>query len=342
MPLTLPSGERIPVLVLLAATALAIYVCYLLARPFLPSIVWALAFAVAAQPLHRWLDQRIRRPNLSAGIAVAIVAVIVVAPALYVTQSFGHEVAKGIEWLDSEGATELWQLALERYPRLVSLASWLAGDLGEGGEGQTSGVASVLTGSARVVTQLLVTFFALFYFFRDRQRILSTLRSLVPLSSAETEAIFTRVTHTIHATVYGTLVVAMAQGTLGGLMFWILDIPAPLLWGVVMALLAVVPVLGAFIVWVPATVYLALQGSWGQAALLAVWGLFVISLVDNLLYPILVGKRLRLHTLPVFFAIVGGILLFGSAGVVLGPVILAVTWALLELWRGRSLERGAA
>ena len=121
-------------------------------------------------------------------------------------------------------------------------------------------------------------------------------------------------------------------------MFWVLGLPAPLLWGAVMALLAIVPVLGAFAVWVPAALFLALAGSWGKAIVLTIWGAGVVSLIDNLLYPILVGRRLRLHTLPVFIAIVGGILLLGSAGLILGPPTLAVTVALVDIWRRRTAQ----
>lgn len=102
-----------------------------------------------------------------------------------------------------------------------------------------------------------------------------------------------------------------------------------------MALLAIVPVLGAFVVWVPAAIYLLLAGEWGKAIILTVWGSVVIGLIDNLLYPVLVGTRLRLHTALVFVAVVGGLFVFGAAGLVLGPVILVVTQALIDLWRRR-------
>jgi predicted PurR-regulated permease PerM len=108
------------------------------------------------------------------------------------------------------------------------------------------------------------------------------------------------VADTIHATVFGTLTVAAVQGVLGGLIFWWLGLPAPILWGAVMALLAIVPVLGAFVVWLPVAIFLAASGQWGQAVILALWGTVVVGLIDNLLYPMLVGKRLRLHTVPVF------------------------------------------
>ncbi|MBC8145153.1 MAG: AI-2E family transporter, partial [bacterium] len=125
------------------------------------------------------------------------------------------------------------------------------------------------------------------------------------------------------------------QGTLGGLMFWWLGLPLPLLWGVVMGLLAIVPILGAFVIWVPAAIFLVMQGDIWQAVVLAVWGTVVIGLVDNLLYPALVGNKLRLHTLPVFFSIVGGLFVFGACGLIIGPVVLAVADGLVDVWRLR-------
>jgi predicted PurR-regulated permease PerM len=129
------------------------------------------------------------------------------------------------------------------------------------------------------------------------------------------------------------------QGTLGGIVFWLLGLPAPLLWGFAMFLLSLVPTLGAFVVWVPATAYLALSGSLGKAAILAAWGLGVVATIDNLLYPFLVGTRLRLHTLTAFVAVVGGVFAFGASGLVIGPVVVAVALALAPLWRRRTRRR---
>ena len=336
------SRERALAFVLLVATALAVYLCYRLTRPFLSALAWALALAVVAHPLHNWLECRLRWANLAAGVAVGLVAVAIVAPTAFLTQRLGREVAQGVEWLQSEYTAGHWRAALERHPRLASVLSWLGEDIDVGGAAErlsstlSATISSVLTGSVWAIAELLITFFALFYFFRDQRPALRVLRSLVPLSEAESEEVFRRVADTIYATVYGTLAVALVQGLLGGLMFWVLGLPAALLWGAVMALLAIVPVLGAFVVWVPAALFLALAGSWGKAVLLTIWGAGVVSLIDNLLYPILVGRRLRLHTLPVFIAIVGGILLLGSAGVILGPVTLAVTVALVDIWRRRT------
>jgi predicted PurR-regulated permease PerM len=248
--------ERVLALTLILATVIAFYVCYRLARPFLPAIAWALALAVVAHPLHEWIAGRIRHANIAAGLAVFAVSVAIVAPALFVGERLTREAVKAVEMLKEESATEVWRATLERNPSIAPVLHWIEEQIDvRGGVQQAaatfnSRLSSLVTGSVWTVIQLLITLFALFFFFRDRRAILYSLRRLVPLSDAETDKVFSRVTDTVYATIYGTLVVAIIQGALGGLMFWLLGLPAPFLWGVVMALVAVVPVLGAFVVWV--------------------------------------------------------------------------------------------
>jgi predicted PurR-regulated permease PerM len=334
--------ERLLVLTLLAATAVAFYLCYLIARPFLSALAWALALAIIAHPLHDWIAHRLRHPNLAAALTVVIVIFAVVAPTIFAAQQIVREAADSVQTLQTE--QEQWRRVIERNPRLDPILRWAEQqiNLQEAArrveEALVARASSLVKGSVWMAAELLITFFFLFYFLRDRRAVMKSFRSLVPLSDAETDEVFGRVFDTIYATVYGTIAVALVQGFLGGLIFWWLGLPAPLLWGTVMALLAIVPVLGAFVIWLPAAVFLALEGSWGRALILMAWGGIVISLIDNWLYPVLVGKRLRIHTVPVFIAIVGGLILFGAAGLILGPVLLAVAVALVEVWQRRTVK----
>jgi predicted PurR-regulated permease PerM len=205
-----------------------------------------------------------------------------------------------------------------------ALTAWLTGIM-----------ASLARESVLQVIGMVLTLYLLFFFLRDRHAILASIEALSPLGRADAARMFRDVDDTVHATIYGTLIVALVQGTLGGLMFWWLGLPAPLLWGVVMGLLAIVPVLGAFIVWVPAALFLLLDGSGLKALVLTVWGAVVVGGIDNVLYPMLVGRRLKLHTLLAFISIVGGLIVFGSSGLILGPVIFAITRALLAIWTRR-------
>lgn len=334
------SRERALALVLAAMTALAVYLCYIIAYPFLPSMAWALALAIIAHPLHAQIASRVQREGLAAAISVALITFVIVGPTLLVTQQLAQQAAQGLQ--QAQKMPTSMQALAKRHPRLAPAVKWVQQRMDVPAEAQqlaknvASRVPGFVSGSFWIAAQLLITLFVLFFFLRDRRSAVGYVRSLMPLSNSETNEMFGRIADTIYATVYGTVVVALVQGTLGGLMFWWLGLPLPLLWGAVMALLAIVPVLGAFVVWVPAAIFLALSGNWVKALILAAWGGIVISMVDNLLYPILVGKRLRMHTLPVFLAIVGGLHAFGAAGLILGPVVLAVTDGLFDIWRRRT------
>jgi predicted PurR-regulated permease PerM len=342
------SRERVLALILISTTAIVFYLCYLISRPFLPALAWAVALAVLTYPLYRWIAGRISRPNIAAAVSVLIVTLVIVGPSAFVVHQLGSEIAGAVDFITNEAETGRWRIMIKRNPSLAPAAKWieqhidLRGEVQRAAEAITSRIPSFLTGSAWALAELLITLFVLFYLFRDKQRVLDAVRHVLPLSDTEVQEMFSRISDTIYATVYGTVVVALVQGVLGGLMFWWLGLPTPMLWGVVMALLAIVPVLGAFVVWVPAAIFLALEGNWGKALILTAWGGGVIALIDNLLYPILVGTKLRLHTVPVFIAIIGGLTVFGAAGVILGPVVFAVTLGLIDVWRRRTAHGRAA
>ncbi len=336
------SRSHVQILVLIAATALGIYLCYRLAQSFLAAIGWALALAVLFTPLHRWIELRLKRPNLAATVTILVVGLIVVVPATFVGQRLIMESARGAEIIKTKVESGEWRRAIQAQPRLAGVIDWverkvdLPGTIKDIATWLTATAGSILKGSVVQMIGFCLTFYLLFYFLRDRRAALQSLKSFSPLSGPEMNRLFGRVGDTIHATVYGTLAVSAVQGLLGGLMFWWLGLPVPLLWGVVMGLLAVVPVLGAFVVWIPAALFLALEGNWGKALILTLWGGGVVAGIDNLLYPILVGNRLKMHTVLAFISVVGGLIVFGPSGIILGPVTLTFTLVLLETWRSRT------
>jgi predicted PurR-regulated permease PerM len=338
------SRNQLSAAVLLVSTALLFYACYLMARPFLPAMAWALALAIVAHPAHCWIARRVSKPGLAAALGVVLVALIIVAPAGLVVHTMVGKAAETLQVLQGGEVERAVDRAAQSNPRLGHIWGWLKsrGNAGSALD-QVTGLAgttlkSIVGGSTWGVVTFLVAFLLLFYFWRDRALFTGFIRHFLPLSDQETDRLFSRLRDTVYASIYGTLVVAAVQGALGGLMFWWLGLPAPLLWGVVMALLSVIPVLGAFVIWIPAAIFLAMQGHWGKAIILTLWGTLVVGLIDNLLYPILVGKRLRLHTVPVFLGIVGGLIVFGASGLVLGPVIVALTDAVLNIWRCRTAQ----
>ena len=335
------SRDHVQTLVLMMGTAFGVYLCYGLATPFVPALAWALALAVLFTPFQRWLESRIKHPSLAAMVSVLVIGLVVLGLVIFVGQRLVQEAAHGAQFIMDKVESGEWRHALEGHPRLVPLADWmerqnLPATVKTVAGWMTTTGSTFVKGSVVELMGLFLTFYLLFFFLRDRRAVLELLRSLSPLSAGEMDHLFDRVRDTIFATVYGTAAVSAVQGLLGGLMFWWLGLPAALLWGVIMALLAVVPMLGAYVVWVPAALFLAIEGSWGKALILAVWGGVIIGISDNLLRPVLVGNRLKLHTVLVFMSVVGGLILFGPTGLILGPVTLTVTTVLLEVWRSRA------
>ncbi len=339
------SRPHVHALVLMAVTVGGLYLCFRMASPFLPALAWALALALLLAPLQRRLEPKLHSPGLAAGMLVLLAALMVLLPAMLVGNRLLEEASGGADAVRALVESGQWRRNLEAYPLLAPAAEWTERqfDVPDTVNAITSWltgtVASLARESVLQVIGMALTLYLLFYFLRDRRSILASIASLLPLASADTARMFNSVDDTVHATVYGTLIVAMVQGTLGGLMFWWLGLPAPLLWGVLMGLLAVVPVLGAFIVWIPAALFLLLDGTGGKALILVLWGSIVVGGIDNVLYPMLVGRRLKMHTLLAFVSIVGGLIVFGSSGLILGPLIFAITRFLLEVWIRRHAPR---
>lgn len=325
-------------LALSVASVAGIFLCILIAWPFLGALTWALTLAILFSPLHARIDKIVRRPNIAALLSTAIVVVVVVVPAEFVVQRLITEAAFGIQSLQARVESGELQAFLDSHPALAPFGIWI--DRKFDLPSMMSSIATwfsnlgaiFVTGSLLQALEVLITFYLLFYFLRDRLAAKTMIMAWLPLTQPETEQLLRRVAETVHATVYGTLAVAAVQGTLGGLMFWVLGLPTPLLWGLVMGLLSIVPVLGAFIVWIPPAILLILDGSWVRALILAAWGGIVVGGIDNVLRPMFVGTRLRLHTIPAFISIIGGLLLFGAPGFILGPLAATMTMLVGEFW----------
>lgn len=333
-----PAPSRSGTLALAAGAIGGFVLCIMLAAPFAGALTWALTLAILFAPLQRRLELALRNRSAAALLTVAIASIMVTAPAALVIERLVREAATSAAFIQSHlasGTLEVppivhWAMQQVDLKAMITRLTNLVSTMG----------ASFLRGSLAQVIEIVLTFYILFFFLRDREAAQIALRGVLPLNPSQTEHMFTRTIDTVHATIYGTVMVSALQGILGGLMFWALGLNAPLLWGVVMGLLSLVPVLGAFIVWIPEAIFLALDGHEAKAIVLTLWGAFVVGTIDNVLRPILVGNRLRLHTVPSFISIIGGLILFGPPGFVLGPLIVSITLVLFEALRARTSNGG--
>lgn len=331
-------GGNAQTILLLLATGLAAYICYLMAMPFLPALVWALALAVLFTPLQVWLETKLKYASLAALMSVLTISSLVIVPALFVGQQLAIQAVSGAQLIETKVESGEWRRLLNTQPSLSPIIEKIEQQINLPETVKTftlwvsNSAGSLIKGSIFQLIGFIITIYLLFFFLRDRQSAKQHLSNFLPLSIKQSQQIFKQIGDTIHAIVYGTLAVAAVQGCLGGLMFWWLGLPAPLLWGLMMGFLAIVPILGSSIIWLPAALFLALEGNWLQATILVLWSMLVVGTIDNLLRPIFVGNRLKQHTLLVFMSLVGGLILFGSSGLILGPIVLAITIFLISIW----------
>ena len=322
-------------------TALSLGICVVLLLPFLPAITWSITLAIVIQPVYRRLPFP-QYSGVSAALAVLAVTLLIVAPLLTLGFQAAHEAMKALQGLRGEELLTQWQVLLDAHPVIANALVWLQHQFNlkqqvqRLAESLGDALPAFIGGSFSIVMQLLITLFVLFFLLRDRLQMVQWLRAQSPLTDRETAFIFKKVEDCIQATVVGHMFVCLIQGILGGVMMEILGLPFAVLWGAVMSLFALIPTLGAPVVWIPAAVMLILQGSLGKGLILIAWGVLVIGTIDNILYPIFVGRKVTLHTVPILFSYLGGIVLFGFSGLVLGPVIVMLTWAFLEIWRCRT------
>lgn len=328
---------------LLVVTAVALYLNWLMLVPFIGVLAWSTVLVIVFYPFHKRLLARTNSPGWSAALSCLLVIVMILLPLTLVTlavvneaSNLTHKLQAGGDLLDPNspvtGPAVRW---LGQYVNLDQLRSQefivervrsLSGQIASRTLGFVGGVVGA-------IVQVFFIIFTMYYLFRDGERVREGLRNILPLEQAQSQEIFLRMRDVISASVYGVLIIAFIQGALGGLAFWVLGLPSPLLWSVVMTLLSLIPMAGAFIVWVPAAIYLAATGAYVKAGLLTAWGALVIGSADNFLRPKLVGDKTRLHELLIFFSVLGGLQVFGVLGLVLGPVVVAVTLALLDVFR---------
>lgn len=335
--------ERRSFLILLAAVTIAFG--YIL-EPFWSAIFWACAVAVIFSPLQSVLSVKLgERPNTNALITLTICMLIVVIPVILLSTAFVQEGIQLYQRIDS-GEIDPKQMLIElrdAFPIVDTILVELGinpNDIREQLSSAIQAASKFLAKETLVIGQNAFSFFVsvalmmylTFFLLRDGSKLKELLIKALPIGDEREHALFQKFVEVTRATVKGNLVVAVVQGALGGIIFWILDIPAPLLWGVIMAFLSLIPAVGAALVWFPASLYLYATGAWISATVLVAYGAIIIGLADNVLRPILVGRDTKLPDYVVLFSTIGGISLFGINGFVIGPLVAALFMAMWQIF----------
>jgi len=318
----------------------ALALCLLMLRPFLPATVGAIVLATVTNRPYRWLLKKVGSPTWAASIATSFVTLSIIVPALFLAQVISQYLLTAAGMVQDGTLQRVVNECLDHYPQLaymlrhssemvpLSQAAERAADF------LSTNFVTFLGNSVAALTQTVIMLFFLFFLFRDDRDCIRFVSALMPMTESDAQHLITRIDETIRATFLGNFLVAAIQGLLAGIIFAALGIPDATVLGVLVAAAAIFPYFGAYVIWFPVVVYFAMSGHWIKAVILCTVGTLIISTLDNFLYPILVGARLRQHPISVFLSLLGGIWLFGVSGLVLGPVIFSVAEVLLTIWNG--------
>jgi predicted PurR-regulated permease PerM len=338
--------QRSTTLLFYAWIVLLGYLLYQVFEPFLRTLAWAAIFAAFFHSRHKQIESRFGK-TWAASISTSAVALIIVVPFVLLLIAFVEEATQTLGSIDFEGGgsrglerVQRWWGVLQRQrfgrdiPDLNVIlkmgTSRVAGFV-------TQGAGLLARSIAVVIVNVIIMLFALFFFFRDGDAIMSRLRRVLPFDPSFREGRIRETAELIKVSISSGLIVALVQGAMGGLTFALLGLGAPVFWGVTMAFFSLLP-LGAWIVWLPVAAWLLLTGEIGRGVTLLIIGAGGISLIDNFLRPMLLAGRTQMNGLLVFISLLGGIAAFGLIGLVLGPVIMATAISFVDAYATERRE----
>ena len=329
---------------LMALTAGALYLAYIIYRPFLKALFLALVLTIAFWPLYKWIARRVHGGNLRALITTTAVVLVIMLPLMlisfrlvseavslygFISQKVGGTWSGNFAWLNDavgriaeQTGIPTAQLKSTVTGRVQDLGSWLVGMAGW-----------AASGFAQQVGSAILTLLIMFFFLRDSEKYTRSLTEMLPLPPGRVQQLAATLRETVVSNVYGMVAVGLIQGALVALGWWMTGLHAPFLWGAIATIFSFVPLVGPSLVWWPGVIFLAVQGRWIQAGVLLAWGLVVVSSADYIVRPRFAGGRANANTLLVLLSLLGGLKAFGAIGIIAGPVVLSVVTTLLTMIR---------
>ena len=324
-----------------------------LLAPFTTSMLWAAVIALALAPLYRRVVRAVRgKTGLAAGILTLGALVVIVAPAIALLAVLTAQAVDIYSWaselVHSGRLAEAWgRIAsplLDRilhHPLLqgVDIKAIAVKGLSELSSAMAAQVGAMLKNTVLLAVNVLIMLVSLFFFFRDGEAFTATMTGLLPFTETQQKSITQKFRNTFSAVINGVFLVALLQGVMTGIGLALFKVPFPVFWGFLAALLALLPVGGAALVWLPAVFYLYLTGAKISAILFLAWGAVLVSLPDNFLKPLLIGRKTKIPTFLLFIGILGGLQVYGILGIIAGPLVVTLLASFIEIYREEFAEK---
>ncbi|MBI2134428.1 AI-2E family transporter [Candidatus Woesearchaeota archaeon] len=331
-----------------------IAISFLIIKPFLTALLTGIVFSYIFYPIYGKILKRIPNKNASAFIASLLVILVITIPLFFVLNTVSKEAyatyilskqkSSNVQLLSSEcqpadkSACKLMHYFAEKASD-PQLKYYLDTTIKEATTRITGKISDILVSIPVFVLHMFITLFIMFFLFRDGHLLINKVERLLPLKEKYRKRVINKLGDMTYAVIYGSIIIAIIQGTLGGIGFFIFGLPTPLLWGLVMIFASFIPYVGSTIIWLPAALSLILNGYTAddptfiiKGVLLIIYGIFVVGTIDNILKPKIIGDKSGLHPVLVLLGVVGGLQLLGFIGVMIGPILLALLVAFVNIY----------
>jgi predicted PurR-regulated permease PerM len=321
------------------------YLTFQILDPFLNSIAWAVVFSIVFYPLYIFILRYLRFKVVASTVTLVIIILIILGPITYLSFILIDEIRDTVKTINEGSLDSIKHIFAT--PKITDLIDKIQAHVGmEGldigeiikvniekiGAVVTNSLSTGITNIAGVFIDFIFMLFAVFFFLKDGPGFLMRIRDYLPFNEEDKNRLISKIKDMVISTVYGGVVVAIVQGVIGGFAFYFLGIKSPVLWGASISVMSFLPLLGTFSIWGPMTGYLFIQGNYVKGIILLLIGGLGISMVDNILKPIIISGRTKMPALAVFFSVLGGIKLFGFIGFIMGPLVLALFVSVFEIF----------
>jgi len=343
--------NRTTALFLLILLGVVLAFAYTLVRPFLQPLAFALVIGIGLYPVHLRIARLVSRKTLAALLSTLIVLLVFILPSFLIASAASRDLIRTAQYISTKSASEGGFIPYLRHV-VDPAVSWLGKhiDLEETGLQQTLDAApasisrfllrvatSLVTGFAKFAGETLVMFFVLFFVFRDGASALTHIEALLPLDAPRSRRLLSGVRESVVANLYGILAVAAIQGSLLGIAMFVAGVSSPLLLGIAAAICSPIPFIGTALIWVPVAITQLVAGHWLTALLLTLWCSVVVGTADNVIRPLVIVGRVKLHPVPLVFGLIGGVKEFGIIGLFVGPVVMSLLLAIIRMLREEVL-----
>jgi len=337
-----PIGFYIVLIVLLVLS-------FFILKPFLVSILYAWVLAFLFYPLYHKLTKNFVHKKIAAGLTAIVIVLVVTAPIVFIANSLLEETTPALEKVKEVGLTKFTcaenKLLCEKLPAVVKdekVFDYLTNTLLFLSDLFTQSISELIKSLPKLLINFFIIIFVVFFSFLDGSNLIKKIQNNFNIPKADLKRFLNRITEIIYGTIYAYIVVGIIQGIIAGIGFWIFGVKSPVLLGVITAMLSMIPYVGSYWVWLPVSIFKIINGSLlnnnteiNLGIGLMIYSIILVASVDNVLRPIIIGDRAKLHPVMVLFGVLGGIIFFGLIGVLIGPIILGVTLSFLEIYKSK-------